>query len=80
MAYVELHVRTNFSFLNGASHPEEYVRRSLELGHPAVAITDTNTLAGVVRAHSEAGTMRAEDPGRHGTGTRGRSTPGCAAH
>ena len=54
MAYVELHVRTNFSFLTGASHPEEYVRRAFKLGHPAVAITDTNSLAGVVRAHGEA--------------------------
>ena len=54
MAYVELNVRTNFTFLAGASHPEEYVRRAAALGHPAVAITDCNSVAGVVRAHAEA--------------------------
>ncbi len=53
MAYAELHVRTNFSFLHGASHPEDYVRRAAELGYRAVAITDINSLAGVVRAYSE---------------------------
>jgi error-prone DNA polymerase len=54
VSYAELHVRTNFSFLHGASHPEEYVRRAHELRYPAVAITDVNSLAGVVRAHAEA--------------------------
>ena len=53
-SYVELHVRTNFTFLGGAAFPEEYVRRAAELGHPAVAITDCNSVAGVVRAHVEA--------------------------
>ncbi len=50
-AYVELQVTSNFSFLRGASHPEELVVRAAALGHPAIAITDRNTLAGVVRAH-----------------------------
>ncbi|MGI9481970.1 MAG: error-prone DNA polymerase [Hyphomicrobiales bacterium] len=54
MAYAELHIRTNFTFLEGASHPEEYVRRAKELGLEAIAITDRNSLAGVVRAHGEA--------------------------
>jgi error-prone DNA polymerase len=54
MAYVELHVRTNFTFLSGASFPGDYVHRAKALGHPAVAITDCNSVAGVVRAHSEA--------------------------
>ncbi|RYY62000.1 MAG: PHP domain-containing protein, partial [Chitinophagaceae bacterium] len=49
---VELHITTNFSFLRGGSHPEELVARAATLGYPAVAITDRNTLAGVVRAHA----------------------------
>ncbi len=51
VGYVELSVTSNFTFLTGASHPEELVQRAAELGHRAAAITDTNTLAGVVRAH-----------------------------
>ncbi|PWE27871.1 error-prone DNA polymerase [Pararhodobacter marinus] len=50
--YAELCVTTNFTFLTGASHPEEMVARAAELGLEAVAITDRNSLAGVVRAHS----------------------------
>jgi len=50
-AYAELHCLTNFSFLRGASHPEELVQRAAELGYAALAITDRNSLAGVVRAH-----------------------------
>ena len=42
---------SNFSFLEGASHPEEIVARAVELGMPAVAIADRHTMAGVVRAH-----------------------------
>jgi len=49
--YAELAVTTNFTFLTGASHPDEFVIRAAELGYRAIAITDTNTLAGVVRAH-----------------------------
>jgi error-prone DNA polymerase len=49
--YAELHCRTNFSFLEGASHPDELVQRAAELGYRALAITDRNSLAGVVRAH-----------------------------
>src|SRR6266849_2037824 len=49
--YAELHCRTNFSFLEGASHPDELVARAAELGYAALAITDHNSLAGVVRAH-----------------------------
>ncbi|MGI9013060.1 MAG: error-prone DNA polymerase [Phycisphaerales bacterium] len=49
--YVELEVTSNFTFLTGASHPEEMVERAAVLGHRAAAIADTNTLAGVVRAH-----------------------------
>ncbi|MCX7668587.1 MAG: PHP domain-containing protein, partial [Anaerolineae bacterium] len=51
MRYAELHAKTNFSFLEGASHPDEMVGRAAELGYAALAITDRNSLAGVVRAH-----------------------------
>src|SRR5262245_42168257 len=51
VCYAELHCRTNFSFLEGASHPDELVARAAELGHAALAVTDRNSLAGVVRAH-----------------------------
>jgi len=50
-AYAELHCRSNFSFLRGASHPEELVAQAAELGYAALAIADRNSLAGVVRAH-----------------------------
>ena len=50
-AYAELHCRSNFSFLSGASHPEELVERAAALGYAALAITDVCSLAGVVRAH-----------------------------
>ncbi len=52
--YAELHCRSNFSFLTGASHPEELVVRAAELGYSALAITDECSLSGVVRAHAEA--------------------------
>lgn len=49
--YAELQVTTNFTFLRGASHPDELVVAAAALGHGAVAVTDRNSLAGVVRAH-----------------------------
>ena len=52
-AYAELHCRSNFSFLIGASHPEELVLRARALGYSALALTDECSLAGVVRAHAE---------------------------
>jgi error-prone DNA polymerase len=52
--YAELHCKTNFSFLEGASHPDELVSRAAELGYSALAITDRNSLAGVVRAWAAA--------------------------
>jgi error-prone DNA polymerase len=52
--YAELHCRTNFSFLQGASHPDELVQTAAALGYAALAITDRNSLAGVVRAHAAA--------------------------
>jgi error-prone DNA polymerase len=50
VAYAELAVTTNFSFLYGASHPEELVIQARELGHTGIGITDRNSVAGVVRA------------------------------
>ncbi len=52
--YAELQVTTNFSFLTGGSHPQELVAQAKALGLSALAITDRNTLAGVVRAHTAA--------------------------
>ncbi|MBU3708086.1 MAG: error-prone DNA polymerase [Burkholderiaceae bacterium] len=52
--YAELQCASNFSFLRGASHPEQLVARAAELGYSAIAITDECSVAGVVRAHSEA--------------------------
>ena len=52
--YAELHCRSNFSFLTGASHAGELVERAQQLGYAALAITDECSLAGVVRAHVEA--------------------------
>src|SRR5579884_319465 len=49
--YAELAVTTNFSFLRGASHPQELVLTAALYGHAAIGIADRNTLAGVVRAY-----------------------------
>ena len=53
-SYAEIQVASNFSFLHGASHPEELVVTAAALDMRAIGIADTNTLAGVVRAHSAA--------------------------
>jgi error-prone DNA polymerase len=58
MAYAELAVTTNFSFLRGASHPQEMVARADELGLTAIGIADRNSFAGVVRAYEEARTRK----------------------
>ena len=50
-AYAELHCLSNFSFLRGASHPEELVERAQALGYQALALTDECSVAGVVRAY-----------------------------
>ena len=54
MKYTELQVTSNFSFLRGASHPDELVEEAARLGYTRIAITDRNTLAGIVRAHGAA--------------------------
>lgn len=51
MNYTELQVTTNYSFLRGGSHPEELVERAADYGYQKIAITDRNSVAGVVRAH-----------------------------
>ena len=48
----EFAILSNFTFLTGASHPEEYVERAVALGIEALAIADENSVAGIVRAHS----------------------------
>jgi error-prone DNA polymerase len=53
-AYTELLAASAFSFLEGASHPQELVARAAELAHAAIGIADINTVAGVVRAHAAA--------------------------
>ena len=52
--YAELHALSNFTFLRGASHPEEMVETAAKLGYEALAITDECSMSGIVRAHSAA--------------------------
>jgi error-prone DNA polymerase len=54
VAYAELHCHTNFSFLDGASHPEELVREAVRLGLTGLAVTDHDGMPGVVRFSEEA--------------------------
>lgn len=54
MRYTELQITTNFSFLRGASHPEEMAEQAAAYGYSAFAVTDRNTFAGIVRAHAAA--------------------------
>jgi len=53
-AYAELYCLSSFSFQRGASQPEELVQRAKELGYSALAITDECSVAGMVRAHTQA--------------------------
>ena len=54
VAFAELHCISNYSFLRGASHPEEMVKRAAELGYQAIAITDECSYAGLAKAHMAA--------------------------
>ena len=56
--FTELSITSNFTFLTGASHPEEYMARAALLGMRAIAIADDNSVAGIVRAHTEARTIK----------------------
>ena len=60
MQYAELFCQSNFSFLQGASHPQELVRTAHQLGYRALAITDECSLSGVVRAYRELQNLQAE--------------------
>ena len=53
MDYTELSIKSNFTFLKGGSHPEEYARRATKLGLKSFAITDENSVSGIVKAHNE---------------------------
>ena len=57
-AFAELHAVSNYTFLRGASHPEELVRTAFALGYEAIAVTDECSLAGVVKAHLAARELR----------------------
>ncbi|WP_300443933.1 error-prone DNA polymerase [uncultured Mameliella sp.] len=50
--FAELCITSNFTFLTGASHPEEYMERAALMGVAAIAVADVNSVAGIVRAHS----------------------------
>jgi error-prone DNA polymerase len=52
--YVELQVATCFSFLRGASHPDELLRQAKALGYTTLGVTDYNSVSGLVRAHDAA--------------------------
>jgi DNA-directed DNA polymerase III PolC len=52
--FTELNITSNFSFLTGGSHPEDYINRAALIGIPAIAIADENSVAGIVRAHTQA--------------------------
>ncbi|MCX7902273.1 MAG: PHP domain-containing protein, partial [Burkholderiaceae bacterium] len=60
-AYAELHCVSNFSFLRGASHPEEMVERALVLDYAGLALTDECSFAGSVRAHLALEALREDD-------------------
>ncbi len=53
-SYVELQATTNYSFLRGASHPEELMAQARAMGHETLAVTDRNTLSGIARSHQRA--------------------------
>ncbi|MCA0872604.1 error-prone DNA polymerase [Seohaeicola saemankumensis] len=56
--YAELSITSNFTFLTGAAHPEEYMERAALLGLSAIAIADDNSVAGIVRAHAKGREIR----------------------
>ena len=54
MPFAELCALSNFTFLTGASHPEELVDRAAWMGMEAIGVADVNSVAGIVRAHTKA--------------------------
>ncbi|MEM9851696.1 MAG: PHP domain-containing protein, partial [Pseudomonadota bacterium] len=65
MAFAELSITSNFTFLTGASHPEEYAAAAADMGLSALAIADTNSVAGIVRAHSALKEIARKDAEEH---------------
>ena len=63
--YVPLWCKSNGSFLEGASHPEELIEHTADLGLRAVALTDRDGVYGIVRAHAKANELHAEGRGVH---------------
>jgi len=61
MSYTELQITSNFSFLRGGSHPEELVEQAVAYGYKAIAITDRNSFAGIVRGHIAAKTYNVDN-------------------
>ena len=72
MAFVELSALSNFTFLVGASHPEELIARAAEMGMAGLAVADVNSVAGIVRAHAKVRELArvAAEEGRDWQGTR----------
>ena len=65
--FAELCVTSNYTFLTGASHPEEFITQACDMGYRAVAVTDTHTLAGVVRAHVQTRQLQKDESVSSGT-------------
>ena len=65
MSFAELSAISNFTFLTGAAHPEDYIHRAAALGLTALAIADENSVAGIVRAHSAAREIARQVKERH---------------
>src|ERR1700753_810914 len=68
--YAEIGITTNFSFLRGGSHPQDYVHQASELKLSAIGIADHNTLAGIVRAYSELDNPEVRHPAKLLIGAR----------
>ena len=75
MNFAELVAATNYSFLRGASHPEELVAQAAAQGYAALALTDECSLAGVVRAHQAAQTLRQQLTETHGQAVGEQKAP-----
>ncbi len=78
MSFAELDITSNFTFLTGASHPEEYVDRAALLGLKALAIADENSVAGIVRAHARVKEIARQVRERQETGLIGPPAPMAA--
>ena len=75
MGFAELDITSNFTFLTGASHPEEYIDRAALLGLQAIAIADENSVAGIVRAHTRAREIARQVNDRQNAGLIGPPAP-----